>query len=1119
MKILKKLTLLAAAIALTIAAVFGNFAFDAKYASAAGEPDYFTADLSVDGTTAETMVRKATLDGQPISVPDGAIVKNPKGNVVTMASSTTFIPTEVGYFSVSIDGSDKYTGFKILVEADKAQIKVPFDGATIPTYVAAGTEVIIPEAEVVVYDDEGNIDTDETTAIAAKYTVEPKVSGASGDVTLTTEGTGKNKVYKFNANISGSYLVRYTAKNVVTVGGKPLSVLSKDYKVIAQATFTDSEKPELNIANVPSEHNTNVKLTLPKASATDNWDTNIKFEISVTDPSGADVKAVDDTDEKNLELLTDKVEFDNNGNLSFYPTESKIYKVTYKATDDKGNFSEAVYSISVSDKKAPTIEVEDENKIASVWGKTVYKKGTVDDKEPLTGTDAHFFIPKATAWDNIALSAELSVARVQLKDHKGTIFFDTNVEEKKVANVASVSETADGYLFNINDYDMGSEDTAGTYTLYYRATDARNQESSLSYLIEFKNEFTDTEAPVITVTNMQDIIWVGDHFDEPVIEVTDEDSARTHLKKVYEFSEDNGTTWDDFNDLDAEFELKTENTKITLFELLEKDGYVDAKKAGLIRMTLNAEDQVGNEAKEQVKEIPIINDTVDGKIPVLSGSLRIYAADATTATPKNFKVGDKIRLTDDGLQDDGTIDTAKANPDPVTITAGEDGANRFIGYDITVLNASGKAVDTLVKTTYKNGDENNPAVLTIDVIEFTAKSKGKHTVTIRGMELSGASIIKTIELTIDEDRTSIVSPPSVNTTASVNSTIPTSMEVGQRYSLPNWAQHDNWDTVVEVTGGRYELKGNLFTPLEIGSYKYEVYYRSQTAPYRTSGVTGETITVTDTVRPEFRLLTETDLYKDKFNITKYNEDVTAAGSDNAALLAAARKHMVEIPQVSVIDAGSEVTVDVEVTQNNSKVNIETIQGFRFFRPTVDSIYKITYTAKDKAGPEANTFTLSVTCGDLVPPTISDVTVPTASVAQGATIKLSKMTVTDNVTSSSLITVTKTITTPSGTIDRTETVKEAGETDYTYDKPGVYKIRYVARDEAGNEAILEYEVTVTSKASGALSRQVIATIIFICVGVAFLAFLVYFYGFRTKKGATTQTTTTAKTTTAKTTTKA
>ncbi|MDR3317882.1 MAG: hypothetical protein LBS99_00400, partial [Clostridiales bacterium] len=374
MKKLKKLTLLITAAVLAMSCALGSLSLFVSAAQNASSS--YTAFGNLPGIVDI---------GDEITLPAAlnALVTDPFGKTVTVTAHK-FTPALVGYYSIDFYGPDNfvYKGYKINVTATDAQLTVAFNGADIPSYADIGASFTLPAASMVVYDDDGELDVDATDEANADFTISVKITDPNGaSVTITDFSATQTLAVK------GTYFVRYIA----ALSGTTVK-LTKDFTVKVQEGFEDKEKPVLSVLNVPTEGNYNVKVTLPKATATDNFDENVKITVKVTNPDGTEVKTVNDDDPKALVLGTDAVKFDNDKTMSFYPwatdtsAATGTYKVTYTANDDVYKSGEpqnkvvSSFDIIVSDKKAPTIEIED-NVIPTSWA------GSVIAIDPLNPTD------------------------------------------------------------------------------------------------------------------------------------------------------------------------------------------------------------------------------------------------------------------------------------------------------------------------------------------------------------------------------------------------------------------------------------------------------------------------------------------------------------------------------------------------------------------------------------------------------------------------------------------------------------------------------------------------------------------------------------------------------------
>jgi hypothetical protein len=963
-------------------------------------------NLGLTAFAAEVQAPAATIDGvvTPNTVTVGSKagdytmkgidqVRDPFGNVT--AFSTNYVFERAGYYTLVADGVDV---FKVESVTDGAELVIG-NAAAIPSYVATNSEV-------------------DLTAVSAKVMLDDETESTDYAVTTTYFGPGVNTAGgwptvangKFTPASAGTYTVRFQAKHNSVAN----LVLVEDFTVLVQDDFSDEEKPSLSVSGVPSTANTGVKLTLPKATATDASDKNVAITVSVKTPSGAPVYGVKDEDAKPVEkdeAVT--VAFDNDGNMSFFPLEDGKYIVTYEALDDNGNKATYTAGITVSDKKAPDLEIEDEDLFPTTWGLTVTNAaGSVVDG---------IYIPAATVVDNAALPAGTAVT-VTIKDPNGTIFFDSSSADKSGANVPSVTfvngtDASEGYYFNPGAYET-NKSQLGTYTVTYKAKDAKSMQRTITKTVVVDATAEDTVAPVITFAkNNAKVLYVGDAF--PTLTQT--------------IDEDNG------------YKVVKTFTNGTLNNATDVEDAVLA--AGNLVYTVTATDVFGNVTMESLT-IPVVSKTEGQAVSV--------------STVANVSGATGVEL------DFGTATLSVAS------------ATDYLGFEAFILNPNGQYVAN--KVTYVPCY--NSTELVIRSIKFTPTMAGEYKLVLRGFEQGGVSNLVVATATVTGNNTDApIIKPLATTSASV--------DAGSAYTLPSY-EVDGTE-VVAITGSRYSVMGKSFVPMVAGdTYVFEAFAEKNGAlsdPYRTN------VTATSTTGITFKLISDYDLYAEKFDSAAYAAAYKAASTDDAKK-AVDKQYMVKVPQVEVVSKYGDVELSVKVTpptsQSSANVKVFEYDGEFFFRNDFDGTYTVTYTAK--SATTTQTYELTLKSGDITLPTITVTTEPAKNMVQYDTIKFSAVTVSDDKTEASKVTVTKSLLF-NGSVVESETGTAAGTTAYTLDKVGTYTVRYEATDEAGNTIVKNFTVTVTAEASSEVNTKVISTVLIIVAALLVVGLLIYFFVFK------------------------
>lgn len=388
----------------------------------------FTASAApvTENVTINTGVTDSVKYGDSFKVDTAASVKTPGGKEITGQTSVT--ADEVGIYEVTYtsDGSNNgsYTYYVECYMEYEYKLIVDNYGATIPTYWKKDSaDIKLPEATLYYYDKDVEkwLPAKDGSKVFCRITVPGKAS-VEKDVSAWTESDRT-----VSPDTEGIYFFTYYAK---LAGGK--NVISQEYTMQVQRTFSDTSAPTLVVSGMPSSASVGTQVSLPKATVTDDYDTRVYTEIKVTHDYGdgngvVDVKdvvidkktgyAACDENGNTLYYKADEngdyaysgselatttkpeeavvVKFDNDNFMSFYPAHEGTYTVTYSAKDSTGYYggendlsnstTQRNYQISVSDTSAPVYDELDSSLIPSQWGYYgVYRKYVdgVDHEDP-----------------------------------------------------------------------------------------------------------------------------------------------------------------------------------------------------------------------------------------------------------------------------------------------------------------------------------------------------------------------------------------------------------------------------------------------------------------------------------------------------------------------------------------------------------------------------------------------------------------------------------------------------------------------------------------------------------------------------------------------------------------
>lgn len=1062
------------------------------------------------GTPANSEFVRRVEYNKPTKAFKGATeVITPNGTSVT-AELDEYTPLEVGVYTVKF-GDYSYNVSCYL--DGEYELRVDHDGADIATYMKAGTKLKIPGASVWVktHDDKDFRKTNEVVSY--------KVVGISG-----AQGTAPaGNPVEVDVPSAATYTVHYYSRIGGTNGTK---YLYKDYTVKAQSNFSDTSVPTLNVVNIPSTVSLNTKVTLPKATATDNYDENVKVVITVkqwneTTQKYEDVKEVapEDVNEHGYatkEADGEVVKFDNVHNRSFYPTKATDYQITYTAYDDAGLASTGnhVYTTTATDTTAPLLVELDEESIPTSWGINSVTNGN----ETNNTRDPKLVLPRPTYVDN---SGETPTVIFELTDPNGNTvirFSDINDKDgngakyKYDANNASNGLYPDEVTFgdtltlDLSKYadaikDDSKKTSVGTYTVSYQARDRRPNLVTKTIDIKVEETFTDTVKPSIT-----DLVWSDNYllftdaeeeFKLPSVVVTDNTDA--HPAVTF-------TLFDGASDNEGRVVKSGETVKLVL-----KGEAADKKPTVIIedqedwtltsnelQYTVKAVDDAGNEYEIGNR------DTKDKDRQVL----KVVNAGALTAVEDmTFTVN--------------TTDGTKPNGDEVTkgertnigdfkfmVPTGMDRA--FYGFELSIYTVKGNEAalwsngKVSVNTYFTDGKYH------VEDVTFSVPDADKVRVYFRAFNVAGKSTTNYKEFTVKDGNpggnTDIESAIDVGTSGSVYTTYQLK---NRKVSLPNVSSSKQYiEREIEGAGKFSLMGGSLFTAYNAGSFTFAEYYYDSSETRTLVDQSGSyDLTVTETTTPVWQMQDEMPTYVSL--VTENNANRVTLPKMLATTEYANAKVDLKVT-FAPANGTSNTTLTVAKTadENESKdVKIDANKQY-YFDAKQDGTYTVTYTAYYGDGEQiSQSFTIKA--GDVVAPSFTVDSMPNARATENDVFKFSVLTLTSDETASR-ISYRKTLKAPDGT--EVYTVSGRGETyrklttssaddttGYTMTKTGIYTVEYVVSDEAGNEEKVSYTINVhAAKVNNPVSTKIISTILII-VGVLLIAgVILYFVRFRKVK---------------------
>ena len=1002
------------------------------------------------------------------TAPAGWDVKVIAPNGDEVSATTNFVANQLGHYTVTYTktGTTESYSFTVFCSVEEDYKLVVKNEYEIPTYVKVGTAKKLPAAEVGYYNEDG-----EWVAVNSTVTVKTDKGEA---ITPGTDFTFAN---------AGSTFVVYSA----AVGGGT-KYITKTYEVKVQADFEDTKAPTLSVSGVPTSGNVNMAVVLPKATATDTYDSNVNVVVTVKGKNASGelvaVKEVELNDNgiATAEKSTDAV-FDNKENMTFYPVRNGDYKVTYQAIDDNGNTSgEETYTITVSDKKAPTITI-DSAKIPAKWGYNKVEKLAGNDesvKESLTDIAITFPVPEF--YDNKDAADDLIVTFAIKDPEDKTVVSFTNInsaEGSKYTSTVTNKEytfTKDAPLsFNFKEYvdavaNNSNYQYEGNYVITYSAKDSVGNKAQKSFTINIVDTYSDDKAVNVSFNNVEKYVVANANkaveFTVPTPVYSS--AADTALALTYTVS------------------CGANSVEVKSAEVVEivKDGadYKLVAEAGSIVVTGDltftavATSDAGNVA-EKSETVKVLLPT-SGKLYTAVEST-ISASGLTTAQVKQ-EVNGAIKVT-------GVTDA------------------KSVGVEFGVKDSEGNYVTATAQVYRYDG------ALYVRNVSFDATKAGVYTVEARVYDINGNSTVSVSAVEVAQATAGgndVIERAALNSTVGdVNVAIKFANESIDVTGYTNFVTLDADDALVlvsEVTGGKFAVLGDSFTARNTGRYTVTdkvVIISKANAANDSTRMAGDVKAFLDG-----KADSSTVLVKDNSSVKL---EVQGEMPSYSEISSGTDKKYVELPKVAAFtdNAGAtEIKLEVKSPKGNVVDYVEsTTAGKAYkFEVTENGTYTVTYTVK-VANKEDATFTYSVKTGDLVAPVITVDGTHATTLKAGEEFTFLKISATDNKTDAADLVYTKKVIGPDGnevgtSISGTGTTYANRQTPtggaFTLDASGKYTVRYEVKDAAGNVAVKEFEITVTNTTSNSGISLAALGGILIGVGVVLiLLVVVYLFRFR------------------------
>lgn len=1100
----KKIGLTAVALPVCVATMCTCFTFatPASVAAAEGESskkELFDA-ITVEDTCAYGENFYVPVAGSGVNV---QVTAPSGGDPIDLGAATdgrySVKANEVGNYIVkySTESGDVSYDFNVHVSLEEEYfLRLDDNGADIPTYIQKNGTFKLPGAKVVYYDENNFLQSYPDVDLTITSTQDGGKEYAAGDT--------------FTASKNGKIYITYSAK----VGDDGLKFFNQTFTVNVQNTLNDTVAPTLTVSGVTSDVSVNRAVTLPKATASDNYDENIKLTVKVTAPDGSNVKRATVNKHGFAEKDEDgeEVVFDNDKAMTFYPTEEGRYTVSYIAEDDAGNkSSERVYYINASDLAAPVFEDVADHNIPETWGLSVknsenkvINNGTVKFPVPTVIDNKDRMYAKEEGDENL-----ISVYfRVYDSDNSKTVIEFNNIlsesdrvvvgndvygfeDKNEDGSYKSFEFGEDGFVFDFNKYNKkdakgDAADLPGTYTVLYRARDKAGNTSSKTYTIKLENEYTDNEAPVTPEINVPAYLSETEKtFDVPSPVVADAKDSRPQID--YRIYTDNGGEDVDggkYITVKGGEKADIEKRGSDLYFVFDKDQTVDGEsvertlKLGTkLYFYVEVTDKVGNvtrNTKENVADHEQSSDVVEiikkNENKEYNYTTNNMAIASTEANDTEINVGDEVKAAGFNI----TTTYAMSN---------------YTGFEVAVSDKDGNAVNVTLDTFTARDKANNSAEIYVKNIVFRPSVVGEHSLVIRVFDVNGRNSVYgyTFDVKASENGGVDTQAATIGTTGSVNVKYKLHNEVMKNVGTAG----NTYYVARQIKGGVFSLMGSEFTAKTQGSYSVKDGYINKNA---ISGYTnfGESVTPYGGNDGKYTF----SISDSAVPVIEVQGVMPTFGDKNVAIV---------LPKVVAYTENGNAKVTVEVTKNKSNA-VDFDEETNSFIGTTDGEYTVTYTATyANSAPVTATYTINI--GDVEGPefTISGGT--SIRKVVGDTFKFDAMELVDT-SEEGTVEITKKLIDPSrdevsgATVSgsyRNYANSENNGTTITLDKVGTYEVVYTAKDAVGNTTTQRVTITVVGKGSSTPTTLTTLSTVLIVVAIVLLAgVIIYVVRFRKVK---------------------
>ncbi len=1091
----------------------------------------------------------ATFDVPTVGSGLKVTVTAPNGKTVEPASGKV-TANQVGVYTVTV-AQDAEGGasqdFYVNVTLDKEFfLKVKDNGAAIKSNIKPNTSFELPTADVVYYDDNN---------ILRSY---------PGSVNVWAEDSLGNKYYPndtdaakktFTAAETGKVYITYVA-NLGTDGGK---YYTEKYTVNVGATYSDTAAPNLTVSGLPSTISVNRAVTLPKATVTDDYDTNVQVKIEVLDPDGKPVRTVDInkygyaeqlpeklTADESIEVERDKnypvIEFDNDKAMTFYPLKTGTYTITYTAIDDAGNSSTTKRATPVcGDSVAPVFQEIDDYQIPEKWGITV--KGadgaTLTDKGGkitlpipyLVDNKDHMYAetrPEGEPADTDLISLYV---RVTDSDRSKTFVQFKNIlagddsDDSKFTPDGVYGATGDEAIrFNKNhpftldlskynrkmasDKDKDDPDKTGTYTIYYRAEDKAGNRSTKSYTVTVESEFEDKDKPSEPELTVPKYVAVpsDEYINIPTPSVTDGAGNRVHTEYVIHSYNVTDTESASVGSLEVKGGERAEYVEQdSKWYLVVNNGKSYSEKLELgntLYFFVKVTDSVGNVICNTEDGTDVDVTTCKAKVNVITkatseSATMTYTGDIGFNLVTKGESGETLTPVDGSSTKIHTDDKVNAGGFSIATSAS---MRKYTGFEVSVVNANGKSINTTLETFTVYNETADTATINVKNITFTPGTEGKHYVVVRAFDVNGKNTVTAYPFDVEKS--------TQGTGTASAAVVPSNGSVNVKYALHNETMEKigesgkTYFVVRKITGGVYSLMGSEIIAKTQGGY-------SVTDGYIDSAVVSSYVSFDKSATPYGA------------NGGTYSFNITDSSSIVIEVQGAMPQHeeknaTIKLPLIYAYSENGAATVEVTVKDKEGRpVDVkqdedaasDTYRQYSFVGAK-DGAYTVSVTARRAKAEASATYVINV--GDVQAPqfTVSG-GVTTIRMKQGDTFTYADIVLAEG-ESEDGVTITKKIEDPSKEEISGATVngsyknyhdKLNNGSDIVLSSSGTYRVYYYAEDSLGNgsDSPIIVEISVTASGSSTPTTFTTLSTVLIIVAVVLLAgVIVYVVRFRKVK---------------------